>query len=32
MRSVDTYGTFEDCIGQSSPQAQKLARALGNLA
>lgn len=31
MRSVDTYGTFEDCIGESSPQAQKLARALRKL-
>lgn len=31
MRSVNTYGTFEDCLGQSSPQAQKLARALRKL-
>ncbi|HKQ53939.1 MAG TPA: DUF1801 domain-containing protein [Pyrinomonadaceae bacterium] len=31
MRSVNTYGTFEDCISQSSPQAQKLARALRKL-
>jgi hypothetical protein len=31
MRSVNTYGTFEDCLGQSSSQAQKLARALRKL-
>ena len=31
MRTVNTYGTFEDAISQSSPQAQKLARALRKL-
>jgi hypothetical protein len=31
MQRVDTYGTFEDTINQSSPRAQKLARALRKL-
>lgn len=31
MRSVNTYGSFEDAISESSPQAQKLARALRKL-
>ncbi len=31
MQTIDTYGTFEQAIAGSSPQAQQLARALRTL-